>query len=138
TYNMAVLMNKQALDEQPVTFYQPENDPKDSVACISPQLVEQLGFKAEFLKQLRWWHNEQCLDLASLNGIEARGDLAASALYLNIPQAYLEYSSPDWDPPARWDNGIPGLLLDYNLNGQAQNNRNGGGQTQRLGGNGAV
>ncbi|CAI2014852.1 Outer membrane usher protein papC precursor [Serratia quinivorans] len=138
TYNMTVLMNKQSLDEQPVAFYSPENDPKGSVACISPQLVEQLGFKAEFLKQLRWWHNEQCLDLASLKGIEARGDLAVSALYLNIPQAYLEYSSPDWDPPARWDNGIPGLLLDYNLNGQAQSNRNGGGQTQRLGGNGAV
>jgi outer membrane usher protein FimD/PapC len=138
TYNMTVLMNKQSLDEQPVAFYSPENDPKGSVACISPQLVEQLGFKAEFLKQLRWWHNEQCLDLASLNGIEARGDLAVSALYLNIPQAYLEYSSPDWDPPARWDNGIPGLLLDYNLNGQAQSNRNGGGQTQSLGGNGAV
>lgn len=138
TYNMTVLMNKQSLDEQPVAFYSPENDPKGSVACISPQLVEQLGFRAEFLKQLRWWHNEQCLDLASLNGIEARGDLAVSALYLNIPQAYLEYSSPDWDPPARWDNGIPGLLLDYNLNGQAQSNRNGGGQTQSLGGNGAV
>ncbi len=21
-------------------------------------------------------------------------------------------------PPSRWDNGIPGLLLDYNINGQ--------------------
>lgn len=95
-YSMTVLMNKQSLDEQPVAFYPPENDPDGSAACISPQLVEKLGFKTEFLKQLRWWHNEQCLDLTSLEGIEARGDLAVSALYLNIPQAYLEYSSPDW------------------------------------------
>ncbi|HEJ7935769.1 outer membrane usher protein [Serratia marcescens] len=137
-YSMTVLVNKQSLDEQPVAFYPPENDPDGSAACVSPQLVEKLGLKTEFLKQLRWWHNEQCLDLTSLKGIEARGDLAVSALYLNIPQAYLEYSTPDWDPPARWDNGIPGLLLDYNLNGQVQKNRNGSGQTQRLGGNGAV
>ncbi|MBL3523569.1 outer membrane usher protein [Serratia plymuthica] len=137
-YNMTVLMNKQSLQEQPVAFYPPENDSEGSAVCISPQLVEQVGFKKEFIKRLRWWHNDQCLDLASLSGIEAKGDLAASALYLNIPQAYLEYSSPDWDPPSRWDNGIPGLLVDYNLNGQVQDNQKGGGQTQRLGGNGLV
>ncbi|MDT3252441.1 outer membrane usher protein [Serratia sp. root2] len=137
-YNMSVLMNKQSLQEQPIAYYPPESDPKGSAVCISPQVVDLVGFKEEFIKQLRWWHDEQCLDLSSLSGIEARGDLATSALYLSIPQAYLEYSSPDWDPPSRWDNGIPGLLLDYNLNGQVQRNTQNGGQTQRLGGNGTA
>ena len=45
--------------------------------------------------------------------MEIRGDLATSSLYLSIPQAYLDYVSEDWDPPSRWDEGIPGLLLDY-------------------------
>lgn len=137
-YNLNVLINRQSLDVQPIDFFPPENDPGGSVACISPELVEKVGFKEEFLTKLRWWHNNQCLDLNSISGLEAKGDLAISTLYFTIPQAYLKYSSPDWDPPERWDNGIPGLLLDYNLNGQAQSNRNGGGNEQHLSGNGVL
>ncbi len=62
----------------------------------------------------------ECLNETSLKGMEVRGDLASSSLYLSIPQAYLDYISEDWEPPSRWDEGIPGVLLDYNLNAQAQ------------------
>jgi len=137
-YTMSVYLNKQTLPEQSVAFHAPENDPKGSQACISPQLVDQLGFKEDAIKKLRWWHNEQCLDLSSLSGMEAKGDLAASALYLSLPQAYLEYSSPDWDPPSRWDNGIPGLLFDYSLNSQVNRNQRQGEQSYSLSGNGTT
>lgn len=40
----------------------------------------------------------ECLDEVSLKGMEVRGDLATSSLYLSIPQAYLDYVSEDWDP----------------------------------------
>lgn len=30
----------------------------------------------------------------------------------------MKYSDPDWTPPEQWDDGIPGLLLDYSLSGQ--------------------
>ena len=38
----------------------------------------------------------------------------------------MKYSDPDWTPPEQWDDGIPGLLLDYNLSGQLgkQNHNN--------------
>ena len=137
-YNLNVMMNKQSLDVQPVDFLPPENDPSGSIACISPQLVEKVGFKDEYLKQLHWWNNNKCLDLNSLSGLEAKGDLAVSTLYLSIPQAYLKYSSPDWDPPERWDDGISGLLLDYSLLGQTQSNRSGGSNSQHLSGNGVL
>lgn len=39
-------------------------------------------------------------------------------LAITIPQAWMKYSDPDWTPPEQWDDGIPGLLLDYNLSGQ--------------------
>lgn len=29
---------------------------------------------------------------------------------------YVEYSEENWEPPSRWDEGIPGFLLDYNAN----------------------
>ncbi|OCJ45508.1 outer membrane usher protein [Serratia sp. 14-2641] len=137
-YIMSVHINKQELLEQPVIFYPPDNDPKGSEACVTPELVEQFALKPEMQKKLAWWHQGQCLVVSSLEGMTAKGDLGAAKLYLNIPQAYLEYSSDDWDPPSRWDNGIPGLLLDYNLNSQTQRQYQRGTQSYNVSGNGTV
>ncbi|HGM7153816.1 TPA: outer membrane usher protein [Serratia marcescens] len=138
SYSMVVRLNKSDLPEQPVPFYAPDDDPNGSRACLAPVLVEQLGLRDEMRDKLRWWHQSECLDEASLPGMEARGDLATSALYLSIPQAYLDYVSEDWDPPARWDEGIPGVLLDYNLNAQTQRQLQYGGQSYGLSGNGTA
>ncbi|MBS7522087.1 outer membrane usher protein [Serratia ureilytica] len=137
-YSMVVRVNKSDLPEQPVAFYAPDGDANGSRACLSPELVAQLGIKDEAAKKLTWWREGACLDEASLPGMEVRGELASSALYLSIPQAYLDYVSEDWDPPARWDEGIPGLLFDYNLNGQAQRQQQVGTQNYSLGGNGTA
>ena len=137
-YSLTVHINKNELPEQNIHFYPPDDDPKGSQACLSPELVGQLGLKDEATKTLTWWHQEECLDITSLKGMEARGDLATAALYLSIPQAYLEYSSADWDPPSRWDEGIPGLLFDYNLNGQTQRQQRDGVQSYSLSGNGTA
>ncbi|MGP2705285.1 fimbria/pilus outer membrane usher protein, partial [Serratia marcescens] len=137
-YSMVVRVNKSDLPEQPVAFYAPDGDANGSRACLTPELVAQLGIKDEAAKKLTWWREGACLDEASLPGMEVRGELATSALYLSIPQAYLDYVSEDWDPPARWDEGIPGLLFDYNLNGQAQRQQQAGTQNYSLGGNGTA
>ncbi|MBL5824967.1 outer membrane usher protein [Serratia fonticola] len=137
-YLFAVHINKQTLTDQPVAFYPPDEDAKGSEACITPLLVEQLGLKQSALLKLTWWHQNQCLDPHSLEGMEVRGDLGAAALYLNIPQAYLEYTAENWDPPSRWDEGIPGLLLDYNLNAQSQHQQKQGTQSYNVSGNGTL
>ncbi|NTX77610.1 outer membrane usher protein [Serratia proteamaculans] len=115
-YTLTVHVNQQELPEQSVVFSAPPDDPKGSVACLSPELVKQLGLKDGVLSGLRW--RDDCLNFSSLKGMTVRGELGTSSLYLSIPQAYLEYSDDSWDPPSRWDEGIPGVLLDYNLNGQ--------------------
>lgn len=137
-YLFAVHINKQTLTEQPVAFYPPDNDAKGSEACITSQLVEQLGLKESALLKLTWWHQNQCLDPHSLEGMEVRGDLGAAALYLNIPQAYLEYTAENWDPPSRWDEGISGILFDYNLNALSQRQQKQGTQSYNLSGNGTL
>lgn len=137
-YVMSVQINKQELLEQPVTFYVPEGDPKGSEPCITPLLVEQFGLKPEMKNKLTWGHQGQCLIVSSLDGMTAKGDLGGAKLYLGIPQAYLEYVSDDWDPPSRWDNGIPGLLVDYNLNTQTQRQQQRGTQGYNVSGNGTV
>ncbi|WP_346825464.1 outer membrane usher protein [Serratia inhibens] len=138
SYSMVVHINKNELPEQKIPFYASEKDPDGSQACISKALVEQLGLKEDTMKSLTWWHQGECLDESSVKGMESRGDLATSALYLSVPQAYLEYSSEDWDPPSRWDEGIPGLLFDYNINAQNRHQQNNGTRGYNVSGNGTA
>lgn len=138
TYGMVVHVNKNDLQEQQIAFYAPEGDPNGSRACLNPELVQQLGFKPGVLKDLTWWREGECLNETSVLGMEVRGDLPTSSLYLSIPQAYLEYSDENWDPPSRWDEGIPGLLFDYNVNARSQHQQRDGSRGYSLSGNGTA
>lgn len=138
TYGMVVHVNKNDLPEQSIPFFSPKEDPSASRACISKALANELGFKGGVLKDLTWWHGGECLDESSVPGMEIRGDLATNGLYLNIPQAFLEYSDDNWEPPSRWDEGIPGLLFDYNVNARSQRQQQSGSSTQTLSGNGTA
>ncbi|CAI0715843.1 outer membrane usher protein [Serratia entomophila] len=138
SYGMVVHINKNELPEQTISFYPPETDQNGSRVCISKALVEQLGLKPDTMSSLTWWHRGECLNEVSLPGMASRGDLATGALYLSVPQAYLEYSSEDWDPPSRWDEGIPGLLFDYSVNAQSRHQQKNGTRGYNVSGNGTA
>ncbi|HEP0138978.1 TPA: fimbria/pilus outer membrane usher protein, partial [Escherichia coli] len=89
-------------------------------------------------KSLQWTHNDECLKPGQLDGMEVENDLSQSALLLTVPQAYLEYTSSDWDPPSRWDDGISGLIADYSLNAQTRHQEQGGEDSHDISGNGTV
>ncbi|SMB40797.1 putative outer membrane usher protein YfcU [Serratia proteamaculans] len=136
-YALVLRLNKQELPEQQITFLAPPDDAKGSVPCLTPAMVDQLGLKASVQRNLAWWNQGQCLALDSLKGMQARADLGSGSLYLNVPQSYLEYTDENWDPPSRWDQGIAGMLFDYNVN--AQTVRQSQGQNnQSLSGNGTT
>lgn len=97
-----------------------------------------LGLKEGIAKSLQWTHNDECLKPGQLDGMEVENDLSQSALLLTVPQAYLEYTSSDWDPPSRWDDGIPGLIADYSLNAQTRHQEQGGEDSHDISGNGTV
>ncbi|WP_272663223.1 MULTISPECIES: outer membrane usher protein [unclassified Providencia] len=138
TYLLSLKVNDDSLQEVSVPFYAPPEDPEGSLACLSPELVKQFALTNATYKQLTWWHDGECLDSVSLPGMQLRGDLATSSLYLSIPQAYLEYNAPNWDPPSRWDEGIAAVILDYNLNGNANRSYSGGHNSYALNGNGVT
>lgn len=137
-YNMVVHVNRNELPEHSIPFFALEDDPNGSRACVSKALTAQLGLKQDAIKNLTWWHQGECLDEASIPGMEVKGELATSALYLNIPQAYLEYTDENWDPPSRWDSGIPGVLFDYNFNARTQKQIKTGSNSYNLNGNGTA
>lgn len=137
-YSMTVNVNGHTLTEFPVDYISAEADTKSSVACLSPAVVEQLGLKQKVTRSLVWWHDGACLDLASVPGMQARGNLSTSALFVSIPQDQLEYTAANWDPPSRWDEGISGLLFDYNFNGQTTERKDRSGRSDSLSGNGTA
>ncbi|MEY1237935.1 outer membrane usher protein [Providencia manganoxydans] len=138
TYSFTLKVNGEQLSEVSVPFYSPEDDPQASQACISTEIEEQLGLTSSAKKELTWWHDGECLALQSLPGMQVSGDLATSSLYVSIPQAYLEYTAPNWDPPSRWDEGITALMLDYNVNGNATKSYSSNSDSYALNGNGVV
>lgn len=138
-YNLQVQVNKQPLpDEYDIFWYASDNDANKTYACLTPDLIAQLGLKEDILKSLQWIRNGECLKLGQLEGIEIQADLSQSALLISLPQAYLEYSDVDWDPPSRWDDGIPGLIADYSINAQTRHDENGGDDSNDISGNGTV
>lgn len=138
TYELAVGVNAMTLPARPVIFVAPEDDPKGSEACLTPELVELIGLTAQAQKKLTWWNQDQCLDITSLEGMEVNSDLGAGTLSMSVPQAYIEYSSPNWDPPSRWEEGVAGVLLDYNANVNSQWNDRAHTHDTTLSGNGVL
>jgi len=136
-YNFTLLINKTELPETTVEFIAPDDDPKGSQACLTKDIVTRLGLKDKATRQLTWWHDGECMNMDALPGTTARADLGSGTLYVNVPQAFLEYTAENWDPPSRWDNGVPGVLFDYGLN--AMNTKpSSGSQQQSVSGNGVA
>ncbi|EFA5327772.1 PapC/FimD family outer membrane usher protein, partial [Escherichia coli] len=105
--------------------------------CLTPEVVQRIGLTPASLDKVTYWNNGQCADFSRLPGVEIRPNPAEGMLYINMPQAWLEYSDASWLPPSRWDNGIPGLLFDYNINGTV-NRQHKGSQSQSLSYNGTT
>ncbi len=138
-YNLQIQVNKQPLpDEYDIYWYASENDKNKTYACLSPELVAQLGFKEDIAQKLQWDRDGKCLKPGQLDGLEIRADLSQSALLITLPQAYLEYSDVDWAPPSLWDDGIPGFIADYSINAQTRHEENGGDDSNNISGNGTV
>lgn len=138
TYTMMVQVNKVNVAEFPVTFSASVKDPKTSEACITPEIAAQLGLKEAVQKSLQWDETGKCLKPESLEGIKVKGDLGTSTLAISIPQIFMDFTAPDWDPPSRWDNGIPGVMFDYNFNAQTRRQTDDNSRDNSLTGNGTV
>ncbi|GKX62851.1 outer membrane usher protein PapC [Pragia fontium] len=136
-YQLQIKLNGESLgNEMTIPFY-PFPSTSDSAAetnelpqaCLAPEMAEKLGLTEDALKKLTTWHDKQCIDFSALPGVMLVPNLGTGALEINLPQAWLEYSDATWLPPSRWENGIAGALLDYNLNTSIRRSEDG--QRQR-------
>lgn len=132
-YLLDVHINGQEIAQQQVRYISDVDHPHKTLVCLSPQQLELLALKEDALKYTRPLA-ENCLDISRLPGIALNN--SAGVLDITVPQAWMKYTDPNWTPPERWDNGITGLIFDYNLSGQATRYQQDGGSYQSLSGYG--
>lgn len=115
--NKKYAQNKMNLSDNVIQENNSENDiPRP---CLTDEIVSRMGLTMDSLDKITWGE-DKCADLSALPGVTMRTEPSDEALYITMPQAWLEYTDATWLPPSRWDNGIPGLLLDYNINGMVE------------------
>ncbi|HEK3218849.1 TPA: fimbria/pilus outer membrane usher protein [Proteus mirabilis] len=123
-YQLNLVLNGQGIGSSTYTVNvlerenksQDENKKLLSQACLTGDIISSLGLKEKIENNLPTWNDGKCIDLLSLDGVEVTTKLNEGILSIKIPQIWLEYTSATWLPPSRWDDGISGLILDYNIN----------------------
>ncbi len=140
TYFFALRINEQTLVEQSIAFKEfptVAGGPTEVRPCLTRKQVALLGLKPGAMAQVLFDESGSCADFSALEGITLRGSLADSALFISVPQSWLEYQDSTWLPPSRWENGIPGIMLDYSLNTGATKSDHGN-QSRSASGNGTL
>lgn len=94
-YTFSIMVNKDILREERIVVYPEGENGRDSLICLTPEQLSRFNLKASVMDDLRWLRDGECLDKASLEGLDMRVDLAKDTLYLAIPQAWLEHTAPN-------------------------------------------
>lgn len=141
TYSLSLKLNESVISQQEIIFEEvPSLNPEakgEVRACLSREQVALLGLTEEALEKIVFNSQGTCADFSALEGVVLRGDLSESILQVSVPQIWLEYQDASWLPPSRWENGIPGVMLDYSINaGISKHHRNG--ESQSVSGSGTL
>ncbi|MBW3832597.1 fimbria/pilus outer membrane usher protein [Aeromonas hydrophila] len=118
-YYLEIEVNKNKLPLQKIPFYETDTGKgKGGVACLPQEVIPKLALTDEAIAKIDTWHDGQCANLLALDGVVIANDIGNGLLRIAVPQAWMKYSDPNWIPPEQWDEGIPGMMLDYNINAQ--------------------
>ena len=116
-YYLEIEVNKNKLPLQKLPFYETGKG-KGGVACLPQEVIPKLALTDQAIAKIDTWHDGQCANLLALDGVVISNDIGNGLLRIAVPQAWMKYSDPNWIPPEQWDDGITGLMLDYNINAQ--------------------
>ena len=123
-YLLDIKINQKTLPQRSIQYFRRRITKRQPV-CLPPDQWKN-GAERRSGPKVTLWHDNQCADIRGIKGATVSDRIGGGVLAITIPQAWMKYSDPDWTPPEQWDDGIPGLLLDYNLSGQLgkQNHNN--------------
>lgn len=129
TYRVDIYLNNEQQDTRDVEFrMQKDVSGKESLQpCLSVASLNAMGVKTDLFPSV----GDAKAECANLNGIpqaSAEFRFSAQQLLLSIPQAAMSQKARGYVPESQWDDGIPALLLNYNLSGANNYARNGDGR----------
>ncbi|CNH67622.1 fimbria/pilus outer membrane usher protein [Yersinia mollaretii] len=116
SYRVDIYLNGQQIETRDVNFIQ---DNGQLLAEITPQQLADLGVKVAAFPALQ----QQPADLPVtqlgqfIPAASSQFDFHKQRLDLSIPQAALNSQARGYIDPKQWDQGIPALMLNYNLSG---------------------
>ncbi|MGO3858230.1 MAG: fimbria/pilus outer membrane usher protein [Neisseriaceae bacterium] len=125
TYVLDVYINKRVLPQQRINYVSVEGDERKTVACLPVSIIPKMLLTDDVQKLIKISDDGQCADVSAIEGVTITTHLGEAAMRINVPQAWLKYSDPDWTPPELWDEGIPGVMLDYNVTARSNKPHNG-------------
>lgn len=115
TYVLDVYINKRVLPQQTIEYKEVPGSPNKSQACLPLSIIPKMLLKDEVRALVKTSEDGQCADFSQIEGLTITSNLNDAALRINVPQAWLKYDDPNWTPPELWDEGIPGVMVDYNF-----------------------
>jgi outer membrane usher protein len=117
TYRVDIYMNNEQQDTRDVEFRMLKANGKESLQpCLSVALLNELGVKTDLFPGIGDV-KAQCANLSAIPQASAEFRFGAQQLLLSIPQAAISQKARGYVPESQWDNGIPVLMLNYNLSG---------------------
>ncbi|MCF8582479.1 fimbrial biogenesis outer membrane usher protein [Enterobacter ludwigii] len=117
-YHVRITVNGTPLvDAENITFV--ESDKGNLAPQITPAMLSRWGVKVEAFPELNRAPQEKPLrDIGEyIPDATAVIDFEAMKLNVTIPQAAMDKQAQGWVDPSLWDEGIPAVLLNYNLSG---------------------
>lgn len=112
-YDLQVEVNGRIVGTYAIQLKYSGKEEEGAKPCFTRQIVKKLNLTEAAFKTLNDNSTSTCIKLDLLKGTVVNTKLSEQNIYINIPANYLEQDYPNWDPPSRWDDGIPGVLLDY-------------------------
>ncbi|PVZ77493.1 fimbrial assembly protein, partial [Serratia sp. S1B] len=127
TYRVGVYLNNRQLDSRDIEFrlVKGANGKESLQPCLTLEQLQAMGVKTELFPNLGD-ADTQCAKLNAIAQANAHFDFAKLRLMLTIPQTAILQTARDYIPESQWDNGIPALLLNYQLSGANNVTRNSG------------
>ncbi|MRS16845.1 fimbria/pilus outer membrane usher protein [Enterobacteriaceae bacterium RIT691] len=114
-YVVQVEINKKKLPNSwSVEWIKADNE-SGSQICLTKKDLLLFGFADDFIQSLQSPSEKGCLDLSAKPELVVRLDKADMVVTVVAPQAWMKYQATNWTPPEFWDDGIAGMILDYNV-----------------------
>lgn len=106
-YQMMVMVNDQTISPsafsvsilEPSGIAIPDGNKPLPRACLTKEMVDKMGLTTASREKVSFSTSDHCADLSALPGVDIRANPAEGVLYINVPQAWLEYSDTSWLPP---------------------------------------